>query len=100
MSLPEILLWQILRRHPGGVKFRRQHPIGIYTLDFYCAEAKLAIEIDGIAHDMGERPAADKARDLWLKQKGIDILRLAAKDVLADASAAADGLLGLVLSRR
>lgn len=38
MSLPEVLLWQILRKQPGYVKFRRQHPIGRYVLDFYVFE--------------------------------------------------------------
>ena len=53
MSLPEVLLWQILRRQPGHIKFRRQHPIGRYVLDFYVLELRLAIEIDGLAHHMG-----------------------------------------------
>src|SRR5689334_16373959 len=50
MSLPETLLWRLLRRAPNGVAFRRQHPIGPYVLDFYCPSAKLAIEVDGAAH--------------------------------------------------
>jgi hypothetical protein len=47
MSLPEGLLWRELRKRPSGLKFRRQHPAGIYVLDFYCAAARLAIEVDG-----------------------------------------------------
>ena len=43
MSLPEILLWQVLRGSPAGLKFRRQHPTGDYDLDFYCGDARLAI---------------------------------------------------------
>ncbi|MDZ4308027.1 endonuclease domain-containing protein, partial [Allopontixanthobacter sp.] len=50
MSLPEVLLWREMRKRPTGLKFRRQHPAGIYILDFFCAKAKLAIEIDGFAH--------------------------------------------------
>ena len=42
MSLPEALLWRLLRRAPDGIAFRRQHPIGPYVLDFYCAARKLA----------------------------------------------------------
>lgn len=100
MSLPEAKLWLILRARPEGVRFRRQHPIGPYALDFYCSEAKLAIEIDGIAHDMGIRPVRDEVRDAWLAGQGIRTIRIAAKDVLADAEAVADGLVRLVLSQR
>lgn len=52
MSKPEIMVWQQLRKKPLGIKFRRQHPIGSYIVDFYCPSAKLAIEVDGMAHDM------------------------------------------------
>ena len=51
MTLPEVLLWNLLRKAPDGVVFRRQHPIGRYVVDFYCARAKVCIEIDGFAHD-------------------------------------------------
>jgi very-short-patch-repair endonuclease len=44
MSLPEVLLWQRLRRRAGGIRFRRQHPVAGYVLDFYCPEAKRIIE--------------------------------------------------------
>jgi len=56
MSLPETLLWNLLRKAPDGVIFRRQHPVGPYVVDFYCAKAKVCFEIDGIVHDMGDRP--------------------------------------------
>jgi very-short-patch-repair endonuclease len=92
MSLPEVLLWQILRRQPGHIKFRRQHPIGRYVLDFYVLELRLAIEIDGLAHHMGNRPARDEERDSWLESQGIQVLRIAAKDVLADPAAVADSI--------
>ena len=48
MSLPEVKLWALLRRSPGGVGFRRQHPVGPYVADCYCHAAKLVIEIDGL----------------------------------------------------
>lgn len=92
MSLPEVLLWQRLRRAPGGVSFRRQHPAGPYVLDFYCPAAKLAVEIDGIAHDMGERPGRDEARTAWLIQQGLQVVRIEARDVLRDADAVAEVL--------
>ena len=88
MSLPETLLWRELRKRPGGLKFRRQHPSGAYVLDFFCSDARLAIEIDGGAHDFGDRPALDEARDAWFARAGIATLRILAKDVLTDLEAA------------
>ncbi len=99
MSLPEVLLWQILRKQPGCIKFRRQHPIGRYVLDFYVSELKLAIEIDGIAHDMGDRPARDKERGQWLEAQGIGIVRILAQDVLADPNAVADSIVRFCTER-
>jgi very-short-patch-repair endonuclease len=99
MSLPEVLLWRLLRGQPRGVKFRRQHPSGELGIDFYCSDAKLVIEIDGISHDMGDRPLRDVRRDAWLKSEGLDTMRIAAKDVLKDAVAVADGIIGLARSR-
>ena len=82
MTFPEVHLWQQLRQRPDGLKFRRQHPAGLYVLDFYCEEARLGIEVDGMAHNLGNNPSADERRDAWLAQAGIRILRLAAPDVL------------------
>jgi very-short-patch-repair endonuclease len=53
MTLPEVLLWNGLRGgRLEGLRFRRQHPFGPYILDFYCEQAKLAVEVDGMAHRM------------------------------------------------
>jgi very-short-patch-repair endonuclease len=90
MSLPEVLLWRELRRKAAGVRFRRQHPVGPYILDFYCPEAKLVIEIDGTSHDMGGRPQRDDARDRWLAEQGLRVQRIAAAVVLKDPVAVAD----------
>ena len=81
MSLPEVLLWQRLRRRAGGMKFRRQHPFAGYVLDFYCPEAGLAIEIDGEAHSRGDRPARDRSRDARLAMLGLKVMRLPARGV-------------------
>jgi very-short-patch-repair endonuclease len=93
MSLPEALLWKLLRRAPSGVAFRRQHPIGPYVLDFYCPIAKLAIEVDGFAHDTGDRRARDERRMEWLNKQGIQVVRIPAKDVLRDPSEVADAMI-------
>lgn len=85
MSLPEVVLWQALRKgRLEGLRFRRQHPIGPYILDFYCASAHLAVEVDGFAHDTAARVRHDEHRQAWLAQRGITVLRVRATDVLRD----------------
>ena len=84
MIAPEIALWQALRRNAVGLRFRRQYPAGSYVLDFYCASARLAIEVDGEAHERGQRPVKDVERDTWLRSQGIRVLRYTAKDVLTN----------------
>ena len=86
-TLPEGLLWRALRRRPSDLKFRRQHPCGPFVLDFYCESAKLGIEVDGVAHDMGDRPQRDASRDRWLSEKGIQVMRIPARHVLQDLDA-------------
>ena len=92
LSLPEALLWQRLKGAPNGIRFRKQHPIGAYRADFYCASARLVIEIDGMAHDMGDRPRRDAVRNAFLEQSGYRVLRITAADVLRDVDAAADAI--------
>ena len=81
-TLPEGVLWHVLRQRPGGFKFRRLHPIGPFVTDFYCASKHLAIEVDGDAHSMGDNPAADARRDAWLRESGVRVVRFEAADVL------------------
>jgi very-short-patch-repair endonuclease len=97
MSLPGVLLWQRLRGKPMGVRFRNQHPIGAYVADFYCASRRLVVEVDGIAHDMGDRPARDARRDEWLRKCGMEVIRVPASDVLRDADDVAAGIVALCL---
>ena len=78
MTPPEIALWCELRQRPGGLKFRRQHPAGPYVIDFYCAAARLAIEVDGAFHDRGDQPVRDDQRDRWLSANGVATLSVAA----------------------
>ncbi len=92
MTLPEVLLWQRLRRRSCGVKFRRQHPLAGYVLDFYCPASRLAVEVDGEAHDRGDRPLRDARRDAVLRANGLTILHIAASDILRDADAVADAV--------
>ena len=93
MTRPEFLLWERLRiRQPGQPIFRRQHPVGPYILDFFCFRAKLAIEIDGQGHGMGDRPARDATRDAYLAREGIRTIRYQASDVMADPNGVAAGI--------
>lgn len=88
MSLPEVLLWEQLRRRATGYKWRRQHPAGRYILDFYCDAAKLCIEIDGEAHERGDRHARDIQRDTNLARQGIFTLRIPAVEILTNLEGA------------
>lgn len=92
MSPAEVALWNQLRQRPLGLKFRRQHPIGPYSADFFCASAKLIVEVDGAAHDTGDRPAGDERRDEHLGKLGYRILRISARDVFRRSTAVADSL--------
>ena len=103
MSLPEVLLWRELKAAPIG--FRKQHPVGRraagngIVVDFYCAAAKLAIEVDGISHEMGENVQRDAERDAFIAGYGIDTLRIPAADVLQDANAVAEAIIAECRSR-
>jgi len=83
LTPPEARLWNALRgRAVDGLKFRRQHPIGPFILDFYCVSARLAVEVDGATHTLGDNPQYDDRRDLWLERRGITVLRIEARYVL------------------
>jgi very-short-patch-repair endonuclease len=86
LTKPEFMLWQYLRASSSGHKFRKQHPAGPYVLDFFCARANLAIEVDGMAHDTDVRADRDVARDAWLLEHRIDTLRIPAVDVVRDVT--------------
>jgi very-short-patch-repair endonuclease len=85
MSPPEVRLWVRLRRRDGGgPAFRRQHPVGPYVLDFYCAQVRLAVEVDGQGHLTDEQIDHDQSRDAWLRAKGIAVMRIQAARIMAD----------------
>ncbi len=91
--MPEVLLWRLLRSARPPI--RRQHPLGDYVVDFYCAAAKMVFEVDGFSHDMGNRPQRDEQRQHWLEAQGVRVIRIPARDVLHDANACADSILRL-----
>jgi len=76
-------IWGGLRRHQlGGLKFRRQMPLGPYIADFYCAAAKLVVELDGISH-IDSR--TDDTRDAWMQSRGLLVLRFSNFEALSNA---------------
>lgn len=94
LSPPEARLWAELRGgRLDGLRIRRQHPVGPFVLDFYCAAATLAIEVDGRGHEDPDRARADTRRTHWLAEQGIAVLRVTAEDVRTNL----DGVLGLIL---
>jgi very-short-patch-repair endonuclease len=100
LSVPEARLWRRLRvRVPGQPAFRRQSPIGPYVLDFHCAGAKLAIEIDGISHDMADRPPHDDRRDAWLKKHGVTVMRIPAGAILHNFDETAAAIVRLAMEK-
>ena len=68
-------------------------------IDFFCARANLAIEVDGISHDMGDLPVRDEKRDAWLREHRIDTVRFPARDVLRSPGDVAGSIVALVQDR-
>lgn len=87
MPEPEKRLWRCLRAKQLGVKFRRQHSIGRYVVDFYCPEKKLVIEVDGDSHFTPEAIAYDKERTRYIQSVGIDVLRVTNAQVMQELDA-------------
>lgn len=81
----EQLLWKYLRnRRLNGVKFRRQHPIDTYIVDFVCVEKYLVVELDGGQHNSDKGRMYDKNRQKYLQEKGFRILRFWNNEVIED----------------
>lgn len=87
MKPAENLLWQNLRnRNISNHKFRRQHPIARYIVDFYCHEARLVIEVDGEIHSSPEHIQYDQFRTEELEGMGLKVIRFTNDKVLGDVS--------------
>jgi very-short-patch-repair endonuclease len=100
MTEPEIMLWSRLKgRGTGRPIFRRQFAYRSMIFDFYCPAARLAVEIDGSTHWDDAKRAKDAARDAWLANRGIDVLRIGAAAVYRDLSGIADGVILRALER-
>jgi very-short-patch-repair endonuclease len=77
-------LWSVVRNNKLGVKFRQQHPVDSFYVDFYCVEAGIAIELDGSIHD--EQGEEDHERQLFIEANNIRVLRFTNDDVLNNLS--------------
>jgi very-short-patch-repair endonuclease len=88
---PERIVWGMLRgSRLAGLKFRRQHPVGPFTVDFYCDEIKLVIEVDGASHE--DRGEEDRRRTEYLQQQRLRVFRVTNQDVSSDPDAVARGI--------
>jgi primosomal protein N' (replication factor Y) len=86
-------LWRHLRyRQIDGNKFRRQHPVGPYIVDFACLEKGLVVEVDGAQH--GENAAYDSERSAYLQSKGFRVLRFWNNDVLTQTEVVKEVIMG------
>jgi len=88
----EWAIWWIVRNRHLGAKFRRQHSVGPFTLDFYCAELRLAVELDGGQHYEEQGRRYDASRDAALRAEGIRTLRFSNLDVLNEAEGVAEAI--------
>ncbi|KKQ77534.1 MAG: hypothetical protein A3A96_02435 [Candidatus Zambryskibacteria bacterium RIFCSPLOWO2_01_FULL_39_39] len=86
----EEILWWYLRDKKLGVKFKRQHSIGGYILDFYCPEKKLIIELDGEIHNTKEAKEYDAVRDKYFKELGYKVLRFKNRELENDTEKVLD----------
>ncbi|MRS89612.1 DUF559 domain-containing protein [Enterobacteriaceae bacterium RIT714] len=92
LTREERRLWTLLRsRRLSQYKFRRQHPVDNYILDFACCEARLAVELDGGQHD--ERQEYDRRRTLWLNKRGWRVLRFWNNELLNNEEAVLERIL-------
>ncbi len=91
MSSAERLLWRGLRsRQLDGARFRRQHPIGVYIVDFVCLERRLVVEVDGGQHTEDDHIVSDARRDRWLGSEGYHVMRVSTTDVYTNLAGVLD----------
>ena len=93
-------MWVHLRRHPTGLCFRRQHPVGPFVADFACIPARLILEIDGATHGTDDELAYDRERDAYLRKRDWRVVRVRNEDVYFDISGVLDRIEQLLPPRR
>ncbi len=99
MTTAEAHLWEALKcKQVFGLRFRSQHPIGRFILDFYCPAIKLAIEIDGEIHDT--QADYDRARTSELENHGYRVIRFSNAQVLFDRASVINAIIAIANSLR
>jgi very-short-patch-repair endonuclease len=94
-------LWCVLQRGQlDGLSFRRQHPLGMYIVDFYCSAIRLAIELDGGEHNDPRHQVRDQRRSRLLESKGITVIRFWNNDVLENIEGAWDEIARMAATLR
>ena len=97
----EQLLWRLLRgKQLDGFKFRRQHPIDPYVLDFYCHEVRLGIELDGGQHGEPTQETHDEVRGAFLSRQGIRVLRFWNSDVFGNTEGVLEAIYDALTAER
>jgi very-short-patch-repair endonuclease len=95
MTGQETRLWSRLRaRQLQGLKFRRQHGIGPYIVDFYCPERSLIIEVDGASHADADQIPKDQLRDRYFQSLGLHVIRYINDDILKNLDGVLEDLVG------
>jgi very-short-patch-repair endonuclease len=94
----ESTLWRSLRNRNLVYKFRRQHPIDKFIIDFYCAQAKLCIEVDGDSHLEASQQEYDTARTAYLEDLGNRVIRFTNNDIRYNLQAVVDEILRVIES--
>ena len=97
IDVEENLWWRLRGRKLGGLKFRRQHPVGGYIADFACVEAKLIIELEGKQHQGSQ---SDTARTRELKRLGFTVIRFENERVRAYLDEVCEEILAVACSLR
>jgi very-short-patch-repair endonuclease len=93
MPEPERRLWLRIKAKQLGVKFRRQHGVGDYIVDFYCSEKQLVIELDGDSHYSEEAQGYDRERDRYLESIGLAVLRFTNDQIMNELDSVLEVLL-------
>jgi len=97
----ENLLWRHIRyKQLLGMRFRRQHPIGNFIVDFVCLDQKLIIELDGDQHGFPGEKNQDQERDSWLQKEGFKLLRFWNNEVLQNLEGVIDTIIENIVLRK
>jgi very-short-patch-repair endonuclease len=93
----ELRLWNALRgKRLARLRFRSQHPVGPFVLDFYCAEHKLVVEVDGSVHQEPAQVVRDQARTERAEAYGYRVVRFTNEEVFGDLESVLENILAVV----